>query len=136
MTEDSHQKFVGAFAAAWASRDGAAFLKLWHPHGLLYYPFANRVIKGSELGMLTDFQNKGAPHLTWKLLGWTSRDNIVIIEWESSNRYGEQVLTWRGVDRITLEGGKIIEETVYADTAPLQARRHGLTFDALLQLPD
>lgn len=136
MTEIEIQKFVDAFSDAWARRDGDAFLALWHPDGLLHYPFANRVIKGSELGMLTDIQNKGAPNLTWNLLGWTSRNNVVVIEWESSNRYGEQLITWRGVDRITLEGGKIREEVVYADTAPLQARRRGLTFEALLQLPN
>lgn len=136
MAEDAMQNFVDSFADAWARRDGEAFLKLWHPHGLLHYPFANRVIKGSELGMLTDFQNKGAPHLTWKLLGWTSRDNVIVIEWESSSRYGDQLVTWSGVDRITLEDGKIIEEIVYADTAPLQALRLGRKFDALMQLPD
>lgn len=136
MSEQEIERFVHAFASAWARRDGDAFLALWHPDGLLHYPFANRVIKGSELGMLTEFQNKGAPNLTWKLLGWTSRDDVVVIEWESSNRYGDQVITWRGVDRITLEDGRIREEVVYADTAPLQARRRGTTFEPLLQLPD
>lgn len=136
MTDPEIQMFVAAFAQAWSRRDGDAFLSLWHPDGLLHSPFANRVIKGNELGMLTELYNKSAPNLTWKLLGWTSRGNVVVIEWENSNRYGEQLMTWRGVDRITLESGKIREEIIYTDTAPLQARRHGKTFEALLQLPD
>ena len=127
---------MDAFAEAWARREGDAFLALWHPDGLLHYPFANRVIKGGELGMLIDYQGAAAPNLTWKLLGWTSRGNVVVIEWESSNRAGEHIISWRGVDRITLENGKIREEVVYADTAPLQALRRGTKFDALLQLPD
>lgn len=136
MVEAEIQKFVDAFASAWARRDGDAFLRLWHPDGQLHYPFANRTIYGREMGMLTQVQNKGAPKLTWKLLGWTARDNVVVIEWECTNSYDEQILSWRGVDRITLENGRIREEVVYSDTAALQARRLGIIFPPLLQLPD
>jgi ketosteroid isomerase-like protein len=135
MTEQEAQAFVDRFAAAWAARDGAAFLALWHPDGQLHYPFASRILKGSEIGKLNDLQLAVAPHLTWTLLGWTSRGNVVVIEWESSNRYGERTLRWRGVDKMTLVDGKIAEEIVYADTAPLQAVRQGRNFDALIQIP-
>jgi ketosteroid isomerase-like protein len=135
MTEQEAQAFVDRFAAAWAARDGAAFLALWHPDGQLHYPFASRILKGSEIGKLNDLQLAVAPHLTWTLLGWTSRGNVVVIEWESSNRYGERTLRWRGVDKMTLVDGKIAEEIVYADTAPLQAVRQGGNFDALIQIP-
>ena len=135
MTEQEAQAFVDRFAAAWAARDGAAFLALWHPDGQLHYPFASRILKGSEIGKLNDLQLAVAPHLTWTLLGWTSRGNVVVIEWESSNRYGERTRRWRGVDKMTLVDGKIAEEIVYADTAPLQALRQGRSFDALIQIP-
>jgi ketosteroid isomerase-like protein len=135
MTEQEAQAFVDRFAAAWAARDGAAFLALWHPDGQLHYPFANRILKGSEIGKLNDLQAAVAPHLTWTLVGWTSRENVIVIEWESSNRYGERTLRWRGVDKVTLVDGRIAEEIVYADTAPLQALRQGRSFDALIQMP-
>lgn len=135
MTVSDLQDFVNRFAAAWALKDGAAFLALWHRDGKLHYPFASRVIHGHEIGLLNDLTAKTSPHLTWTLLGWTSRGNVCVIEWESSNRYGETVVTWRGVDKLTLVDGKIIEEIVYADTAPLQALRQGRAFDALIQLP-
>ena len=80
--------------------------------------------------------NQQAPNLTWKLLGWTARGAVVVIEWESSNRYGERTVTWRGVDKMTLKNGKIIEEVVYTDTAPLQALRQGAKFQPLMTLPD
>jgi hypothetical protein len=32
---------------------------------------------------------------------------------------------WRGVDKFRLSAGKIIEERVYCDTAPLRALRTG-----------
>jgi len=136
MTDLEKQTFVNDFAAAWAARDGDAFLALWDPHGRLHYPFANRVIMGAEIGKLNDLTKTHAPQLTWKLVDWTSRGDVVVIEWESSNRYGEHVIVWRGVDKMTLRDGKIIEEIVYCDTAPLQALRRGMKFDALIQFSD
>jgi SnoaL-like domain len=136
MTEVEAESFVAKFKAAWDARDGNAFLALWHPEGQLHYPFANRVIKGNELGKLQEIQTKQAPALTWRLLGWTLRNDVVVIEWESSNVYGTHTLVWRGVDKITLRDGRIIEEVVYSDTAPLQAMRAGKPFPALMQLPD
>ena len=136
MTDDEKQTFVDRFAAAWAAQDGDAFLALWRPEGRLHYPFADRVIKGAEIGKLVDLTNARAPDLTWRLLDWTSRGEVIVIEWESSNRYGEQTIVWRGVDKLTLLNGRIIEEVVYSDTAPLQALRLGMKFDALIRFPD
>ena len=136
MTEIEQREFVAKFAAAWAAKDGDAFLALWHTDGQLHYPFANRVIKGGEIGMLNDLTKTNAPKLTWKLIDWTARGDVIVVEWESSNQYGERLVTWRGVDKFTLRNGKILEEIVYTDTAPLQALRRGTAFDALMQLPN
>lgn len=136
MTENDARAFVEAFAAAWASADGNRFLELWHPEGQLHYPFANRIIYGRELKMLHDFQHTHSPDVTWALCGWTWRDDVVVIEWETSNVYGGKTFAWRGVDKLTLKDGKIVEEVVYCDTAPLQAMRRGTSFDALMQLPE
>jgi ketosteroid isomerase-like protein len=135
MTEQEAQDFVDRFAAAWSARDSNAFLALWHPDGQLHYPFANRALQGREIGMLNDLVTANAPHLTWELVGWTLRGDVLVVEWESSNRYGDRTLRWRGVDKLTLVDGRIVEEIVYTDTAPLQALRQGRTFDALIQLP-
>jgi ketosteroid isomerase-like protein len=135
MTETEIQTFVDRFAAAWAAKDAAAFLALWHPDGKLHYPFSDRVIAGHEIGKLNDLTKANAPNLTWTLLGWTARGPVIVIEWETSNRYGDRVVAWRGVDKLTLREGKIIEEIVYTDTAPLQALRRGEAFDALIQVP-
>lgn len=50
MTEYDITDFVTRFAAAWATRDGARFLELWHPDGTLHSPLYDRPIKGSEFG--------------------------------------------------------------------------------------
>lgn len=136
MTETDALEFVSKFSAAWAAKDGNAFLSLWHADGQLHYPFANRVIKGAEIGVLNDLQKTHAPKLQWRLLGWTVRNDVVVVEWECSNVYGAQTVTWRGVDKLTLRDGRIAEEIVYVDTAPLQAMRMGKQFEPLMTIPN
>jgi ketosteroid isomerase-like protein len=136
MTESEAREFVTKFAAAWAARDGNAFLALWHPDGKLHSPFYDRVVAGRELGALNDLQRIQQPQLAWTLLGWTWRGDVVVIEWEVSNRFGEQTVRWRGVDKLTLRGGRIAEEVVYVDTAPLHALRGGRPVEALAPLPE
>ena len=97
MTESDAQEFVTNFAAAWAARSGEAFLALWHPEGQLHSPFYSRIVSGRELGKLNDVQKAQVPDLSWALVGWTWRGDVVVIEWESSNRYGDKIVRWRGV---------------------------------------
>jgi len=133
MTEAEAQNFVEQFAAARAAGRGEQF---WHSHGRLHYPFANRIIGGDEIGTLNDLSVKQAPNLTWELLDWTFRGDVIVVEWLCTNRYGELTVRFAGVDKLTLENGRIVEEIVYTDTAPLQAMRQGQRFEALIQLPD
>ena len=84
MTTEEVQDFVTRFAAAWAARDGNAFLELWHPDGTLTTPLVDRPVKGSELARLMEVQTVSAPDFVWQLLDWTSRGNVVIIEWQTT----------------------------------------------------
>jgi hypothetical protein len=136
MTLADAEEFVTRFAAAWAARNSEMFLALWWPEGKLHYPFASRVIRGCEIGMLNELTKSRSPDLRWSMIDWTARGNVIVVEWESSNRFGDGVRCWRGVDKLTLRDGRIIEEVVYADTAPLQALRRGETFEALIPIPD
>jgi ketosteroid isomerase-like protein len=54
MTDIEIQDFVTRFAAAWAERDGEAFLALWHPDGVLRSPLYDRPVAGKELGFDRD----------------------------------------------------------------------------------
>jgi hypothetical protein len=136
MTPVEIQTFLEKFQRAWASRNDADFVAIWNPDGQLIYPFANRIIKGKELPLLNAITKKQLPDLKWRMVDWTTRGNVVVVEWECSNQYGEHVVAWRGVDKITLMNGRITEEIVYADTGPLQAMRQGTVFPALISLPD
>ena len=41
--------------------------------------------------------------------------------------------SWRGVDKFRIKAGKIIEERVYCDTAPLRALRSGEALEPITQ---
>jgi ketosteroid isomerase-like protein len=121
MTTEEVQDFGTRFAAAWAARDGNAFLDLWHGDGTLTTPLVDRPIKAR----LMEVQTASAPDFVWQLLDWTSRGNVVIIEWQTTRNVGGVRFEWRGVDKFRIRDGKIAEEVVYSDTAPLRAFRSG-----------
>jgi ketosteroid isomerase-like protein len=131
MTDAELQEFVTRFAAAWAARDGNAFLELWHPEGSLNTPLVNRTIKGSELHGLMEAQKAAAPDFVWQLLDWTSRGDVVMIEWQTTRIVNGARFDWRGVDKFRIKGGKIIEERVYSDTAPLRALPSGEVLESI-----
>ena len=131
MTDEEVQDFVTRFAAAWAARDGNAFLNLWHPDGMLYTPLVDRPVAGSELARLLEVQTTAAPDFVWQLLDWTSRGDVVIIEWQTTRNVEGRRFDWRGVDKFRIKNGKIIEERVYSDTAPLRAFRKGETLEPI-----
>ena len=134
MTNDEVQEFVTKFAAAWASRDGEAFLALWHAEGVLNSPLYDRPVAGKEFGRLTDFVRSAAPDLVWQLLDWTARGDVVVVEWQTTRIVAGQRLDTRGVDKFRLHDGRILEERVYADTAPLRAARRGEAVEPLVTL--
>jgi ketosteroid isomerase-like protein len=134
VSEAEVQEFVAKFAQAWASRDGAAFLALWHPDGVLHSPLYDRPVKGSELGRVNDIVRQAAPDNIWQLLDWTARGDVVIVEWQNTRAGGGQRFDVRGVDKFRLKDGKIVEERVYMDTAPLRAARTGAAVEPLIRL--
>jgi len=135
MTDIEIQDFITRFAAAWACRDGEAFLALWHPDGVLHSPLYDRPVLGKELGRLTGLVKERAPDSVWQLLDWTARGDMVIVEWQNTRTAGGRRFDWRGVDKFRLRDGKIAEERVYMDTAPLRAAAEGLTLSPVIALP-
>jgi ketosteroid isomerase-like protein len=134
MTDEEVQDFVTRFAAAWAARDGNAFLELWHPDGMLHTPLVDRPVKGSELARLLEVQTAAAPDFVWQLLDWTSRGDVVIIEWQTTRNINGVRFEWRGVDKFRIKAGQIAEERVYSDTAPLRAFRSGEKLEPITRL--
>ena len=133
MTDAEVSDFVARFAAAWAARDGQAFLDLWHPESLLNTPMVGRTVKGNELDRLLAVQTAAAPDFVWQLLDWASRGDVVIIEWQTTRIVNGSRFSWRGVDKFRIREGKIAGEVVYCDTAPLRALRSGEKLESLTQ---
>jgi ketosteroid isomerase-like protein len=133
MTDAEILDFVTRFAAAWAARDGEAFLALWHPEGLLHTPLVGRPVAGGELARLMEVQKQAAPDFVWQLLDWAWRGDVVIIEWQTTRVIDGARLDWRGVDKFRVKAGKIIEERVYTDTAPLRAARSGTVLEPIMK---
>jgi ketosteroid isomerase-like protein len=134
MTDADVQEFIIRFAAAWAARDGEAFLALWHPDGVLHSPLYDRPVAGKELGRLTELVRETAPDHVWQLLDWTARGDVVVVEWQATRTAGGRRIDWRGVDRFRLREGRIVEERVYFDTAPLRAARTGAVAEPMIRL--
>jgi hypothetical protein len=107
---------------------------LWHPEGVLHYPLVERPLAGSEIRRLNDVQRQAAPDLVWQLLDWTSRGDVVIIEWQSTRVIEGKRVDWRGVDKLRLSHGKILEERVYMDTGPMRAARSGQPLEPVLRI--
>jgi hypothetical protein len=59
---------------------------------------------------------------------------VVAIEWQNTRHVGDRRFDWRGVDKFSLKEGRIVEERVYMDTAPLRALRTGLQIEPLIRL--
>jgi ketosteroid isomerase-like protein len=135
MTDADVQDFVTRFAAAWASGESEAFLALWHADGVLHSPFYDRKLAGAEIGRLNSTQRQQAPDLVWQLLDWTSRGDVVVIEWQTTRMIDGARVDFRGVDKFKLRDGRIAEERVYADTGPLRAMRSGQPLEPLIKVP-
>jgi len=90
-----------------------------------------RTVRGGELDRLLEVQTAAAPDFVWQLLDWASRGDVVIVEWQTSRIVDGKRFDWRGVDKFRIREGKVIEERVYCDTAPLRALRTGETLEPI-----
>lgn len=120
MTHADAEAFVQLFEAAWNARDGEAMRELWHPDGTLFTPVVDRPVSSDELPDLVAAQLRSVPDLAWHLVGWAFRGNVIYVEWRVTQSMAGSAFEWRGMDRLVMRDGKIAEERVYADTAPMR----------------
>ena len=93
----------------------------------------DRILKGRDIPDLHRMQKAAAPSLVWQLAGWTWRENTVVVEWLCTVTAAGGPFAWRGVDKFSVLDGKIVEETVYSDTAPLRAARRGEILEPMMR---
>ena len=61
-------------------------------------------VKGSELDRLMEVQTAAAPDFVWQLLDWTSRGDVVIVEWQTTRVINGARFDWRGVEQVPHPG--------------------------------
>lgn len=83
---------------------------------------------------MTEIVKERAPDSVWQLLDWTARGAVVIVEWQNTRNLPGRRLEWRGVDKFRLRDGKILEERVYTDTAPIRAAAKGEKLGPVISL--
>ncbi|HEY4044429.1 MAG TPA: nuclear transport factor 2 family protein [Rhodopila sp.] len=135
MTESEAQDFVARYAAVWAAGISDDFRTVWDEDGMLNHPMLDRPLKGRDVPTLHRMQKAAAPTLIWRVAGWTWREDIVVVEWLCTTAAANGPFAWRGMDKFRVRDGKIIEETVYSDTAPLRAARRGEAVEPMMRFP-
>ncbi|MBV9847160.1 MAG: nuclear transport factor 2 family protein [Kutzneria sp.] len=125
-SEKDTAAWIAAYEQVRRSNDSAALGRMWAPDGTLHHPDLSRPIPGSQLPAYNDDILRRLPDITWELLRWASRDDIVYLEWTCRATISGTPLVWSGVDRMVIHDGLITEEVVYYDTVPLWITRDPL----------
>ncbi|HEX9682235.1 MAG TPA: nuclear transport factor 2 family protein [Acidimicrobiales bacterium] len=120
MTSDEMNDFVERYAAAWASREPGVMAANWNEDGILHHPALSRDIDGRLVWLNNNNTKALIPEFEWRLSRWASSGETLFIAWSNRGRIGDQLMEWSGVDLMTVQDGKIQEETVYFDTYPLR----------------
>ena len=115
------EEFVQRYEAAWASREKGAMKPLWHEDGTLYHPILSEPIPGRLVPANNDRTKATTPGFKWTLIQWGGHGDVVFLEWQNDAIINDKPMSWNGVDRMILKGGKIWEETVYFDTHKIWA---------------
>jgi hypothetical protein len=135
MTEAEAQAFVTKYAEVWMAGLSDDFRTVWHENGTLDHPMLDRPLKGRDIPDLHRMQRSATPTLAWQLAGWTWRQDIVVVEWLCTIQAAGGPFAWRGMDKFRLRDGKIFEEIVFSDTAPLRAARRGEPLEPMMRFP-
>jgi hypothetical protein len=130
MTESEAVEFVAKLGSVWGNGVNDAFTDVWHPDGMLEHPMLDEQLRGVDIPSL---QLAGAPDLKVEIIGWTWREDVVVVEWSVRRSLSGHEFSWQGLEKITLRDGKILKEVVYSDTAPLRALRRGKTVEPMMK---
>ncbi len=98
------EQFVAAFAEHWSSKDG--FDRVMHPGATLHVAGAAKPSSFQEARRFVEGVKAVIPDIRLRVLDWAARGSCVFTEWEMSGTIGGRHVTWRGINRNTLDGAK------------------------------
>ena len=115
-------QFVERFTHAWAQRDPELLGALFEPDASVRQPPVRHAFRGDEIPAYFREVFQLLPDIHLEPIAWAARDDVVIIEWIITASVGGSPLSWCGVDRFRLRGGRVFDEAVYFDSLPLWER--------------
>jgi hypothetical protein len=122
VNEPDPESFVERFTRVWSRPEPDDFADLWAEGGVLLHPTMARAIPKNEIPDYLRRLQVVAPDIRLEPKSWAASGDQVFIEWTiTATRRGAETISWSGVDRFTLQGGRAIEGIAYFDTAPLWA---------------
>jgi ketosteroid isomerase-like protein len=112
---------VDRFAAVWSRPDLAGLESLMDPDTRNLVPPMTE--PADRAGVLTHFGQvlQQLPDLRVEVIRWAPTGDCVLLEWRAAASVAGRALSWTGVDRFRLRGGRMVEAQVYWDTRRVAA---------------
>lgn len=124
MRQADPESFVSRFTRVWASPEPEAFAELWADDGVLLHPTMGHSIPKAEIPDYVRRLKSFVPDISLKPTRWACSGKELFIEWTISMTPpgSDELVSWDGVDRFTLDGDRAREGIAYFDTSPIWAR--------------
>jgi predicted SnoaL-like aldol condensation-catalyzing enzyme len=116
LTPEEAEDFARRFEQAWAERDPQLMQGLFHGDAVVRQPPVREPFRGDQVAEYFSQVFAGMPELRLGPVEWAARGDVVMIEWKITTPIGENLVTWRGVDRFHLRDGLATDEWVYYDS--------------------
>jgi ketosteroid isomerase-like protein len=109
-------RLVNLFAEKWAKPNAEGLRDLMHADTQNLIP--PMTAPADREGVIDHFRQvlQQLPDLTIEVVRWAPTGDTVMIEWRAHATVAGQPLSWMGVDRFGIRGGKMYEAQVYWDT--------------------
>jgi hypothetical protein len=105
-------------------REGPALLAaIFAPGASVRQPPVGRTFFAEEVEEYFTKVFEAMPGMRLDPIGWSARDDVVMIEWTITWPAGDSEVTWSGIDRFKVDPdtGLVLDEAVYFDMHPLWA---------------
>lgn len=111
--------WVRRFEERWRNPDPDRLRDLMHPDTRNLIP--PMTAPGNREEVLAHFRAilQRVPDFRLRVIRWAPVADSVLLEWEATATVAGKMLSWRGVDRVSLRDGKTYEGQVYWDTRRL-----------------
>jgi ketosteroid isomerase-like protein len=116
---DEAAHFVATFQTFWSAPSADKLSTICSPEVVLVHPLGKPLHGMSEARAWMDDLLRSVPDLRAVVERWSASGDSIFIEFRMQGSVAGQSVSWRAVDRITLEAGLARERISYFDAWPL-----------------